>query len=168
MYCYEINFIVTSKSRALMKQLIVIDQLWHLVRLLIMSATVRADIPSSFPFSRTYTIVARLKAVLYSFFFSKAALRRICVAVAVERTRVAFAGADLTPPSADIVKEEIGSLFDLLMVIDICAGGVTNPSFFVLLSSLRTIIYFALSSHSRREKSASFIASRTSRFGLLI
>ena len=31
-YCYEINFIVTSKSRALMKQLIVIDQLWHLVR----------------------------------------------------------------------------------------------------------------------------------------
>jgi hypothetical protein len=32
-YCYEINFIVTSKSRALMKQLIVIDQLWHLVRL---------------------------------------------------------------------------------------------------------------------------------------
>ena len=32
-YCYEINFIVTSKSRALMKQLIVIDQLWHLVRM---------------------------------------------------------------------------------------------------------------------------------------
>jgi hypothetical protein len=31
-YCYEINFIVTSKSRALMKQLIVMDQLWHLVR----------------------------------------------------------------------------------------------------------------------------------------
>jgi len=34
-YCYEINFIVTSKSRALMKQLIVMDQLWHLVRMLI-------------------------------------------------------------------------------------------------------------------------------------
>ena len=32
-YCYEINFIVTSKSRALMKQLIVMDQLWHLVRM---------------------------------------------------------------------------------------------------------------------------------------
>ncbi len=31
-YCYEVNFIVTSKSRALMKQLIVMDQLWHLVR----------------------------------------------------------------------------------------------------------------------------------------
>jgi len=31
-YCYEINFIVTSKSRALIKQLIVMDQLWHLVR----------------------------------------------------------------------------------------------------------------------------------------
>jgi hypothetical protein len=26
------NFIVTSKSRALMKQLIVMDLLWHLVR----------------------------------------------------------------------------------------------------------------------------------------
>jgi hypothetical protein len=35
-YCYEINFIVTSKSRALMKQLIVIDQLWHLVRMVVM------------------------------------------------------------------------------------------------------------------------------------
>jgi len=32
MYCYEINFIVTSKSRALEKPLIVMDQLWHLVR----------------------------------------------------------------------------------------------------------------------------------------
>jgi len=31
-YCYEINFIVTSKSRTQKKQLIVIDQLWHLVR----------------------------------------------------------------------------------------------------------------------------------------
>ena len=31
-YCYEINFIEPSKSRALMKQLIVTDQLWHLVR----------------------------------------------------------------------------------------------------------------------------------------
>ena len=31
-YCYEINFIVTSKSRALMIQLIVMDQLWHRVR----------------------------------------------------------------------------------------------------------------------------------------
>jgi hypothetical protein len=31
-YCYEINLITTSKSRALMKQLIVMDQLWHLVR----------------------------------------------------------------------------------------------------------------------------------------
>jgi len=30
-YCYKINFIVTSKSRALEKPLIV-DQLWHLVR----------------------------------------------------------------------------------------------------------------------------------------
>jgi len=33
-YCYEINFIVTSKSRTQKKQLIVIDQLWHLVRYL--------------------------------------------------------------------------------------------------------------------------------------
>ena len=32
-YCYKINFIVTSKSRALKKQLIVMDQLWHVVRL---------------------------------------------------------------------------------------------------------------------------------------
>jgi len=31
-YCYEINFIVTSKSRTQKKHLIVIDQLWHLVR----------------------------------------------------------------------------------------------------------------------------------------
>ncbi len=31
-YCYEINFIVISKSRTQKKQLIVIDQLWHLVR----------------------------------------------------------------------------------------------------------------------------------------
>ena len=31
-YCYEINFIVTSKSRTYKKQLIVMDQLWHLVR----------------------------------------------------------------------------------------------------------------------------------------
>jgi len=31
-YCYEVNFIVTSKSRALEKPLIVMDQLWHLVR----------------------------------------------------------------------------------------------------------------------------------------
>jgi hypothetical protein len=31
-YCYKINFIVTSKSRTQKKQLIVIDQLWHLVR----------------------------------------------------------------------------------------------------------------------------------------
>ena len=31
-YCYEINFIGTSKSRALEKPLIVMDQLWHLVR----------------------------------------------------------------------------------------------------------------------------------------
>ena len=30
-YCYEINFIVTSKSTALEKPLIVMDQLWHLV-----------------------------------------------------------------------------------------------------------------------------------------
>ena len=33
-YCYEINFIVTSKSRALEKPLIVMDQLWHLLRML--------------------------------------------------------------------------------------------------------------------------------------
>ena len=32
MYCFDINFIVTSKSRALENPLIVIDQLWHLVR----------------------------------------------------------------------------------------------------------------------------------------
>jgi len=32
-YCYEINFNVTGKSRALEKPLIVMDQLWHLVRL---------------------------------------------------------------------------------------------------------------------------------------
>ena len=32
-YCYEIKFIVTSKSRTQKKQLIVIDQLWHLVRM---------------------------------------------------------------------------------------------------------------------------------------
>ncbi len=31
-YCYEINFSVTGKSRALEKPLIVMDQLWHLVR----------------------------------------------------------------------------------------------------------------------------------------
>ena len=30
-YCYKINFIVTSKIRALEKPLIVMDQLWHLV-----------------------------------------------------------------------------------------------------------------------------------------
>jgi hypothetical protein len=42
-YCYEINFIVTSKSRALMKQLIVMDQLWHLVRYY--SAMTRPDWP---------------------------------------------------------------------------------------------------------------------------
>ncbi len=34
-YCYEINFIVTSKSRTQKKQLIVIDQLWHLVRMVV-------------------------------------------------------------------------------------------------------------------------------------
>ncbi len=31
-YCHKINFIVNSKSRALEKPLIVMDQLWHLVR----------------------------------------------------------------------------------------------------------------------------------------
>ncbi len=31
-YCYEINFIVTSKSRALEKLLIVMDQLWQFQR----------------------------------------------------------------------------------------------------------------------------------------
>ncbi len=31
-YCCKINFIVTSKSRTLKKPLIVMDQLWHLVR----------------------------------------------------------------------------------------------------------------------------------------
>ena len=50
-----------------------------------------------------------------------------------------FAGADVTPLSADIVMEEIGSLFDLLMVIDCCAGGVTK-SFFVLFISRTTIL----------------------------
>jgi len=31
-FWYEINFIITSKSGALEKPLIVMDQLWHLVR----------------------------------------------------------------------------------------------------------------------------------------
>ena len=76
-----------------------------------------------------------------------------------------FAGADVMPLSADIVTEEIGSLVDLLTVIDCCAGGVTKSSFFVLFSSRTSIIYFALSSRSRREKLASFIALQTVRFG---
>ena len=41
--------------------------------------------------------------------------------------------------AADIVMEEIGSLFDLLMVIDCCAGGVIK-SFFVLFISRTTIL----------------------------
>ena len=62
---------------------------------LIRSATVLADIPSPFPSSRAYTAVARLKAVLYLFFFSKAATRCSCIAVAYERGIFAFfAGAD--------------------------------------------------------------------------
>ena len=136
---------------------------------LIRSATILAGIPSSFPFSRTYTTVARLKAVLYSFFFSQASLRCISIAVAVERMIFAFfAGADVTLLSAaDIVTEEIGSQFDLLMVVIDCAGGVTNSSFFVVFSSRRIIIYFVLFSRSRREKLTSFIASQTERFGFL-
>ena len=45
----------------------------------------------------------------------------------------------MTPLSAEIVMEEIGSLFDLLMVIDCCAGGVTKSSFFVLFIRRTTI-----------------------------
>ena len=38
-YCYMINFIVTSKSRALEKPLIVMDQLWHLVSYMLHTRT---------------------------------------------------------------------------------------------------------------------------------
>ena len=57
--------------------------------------------------------------VFYLFF--KSAIRQICIAVAVEQMISAFfVGADVTLLSADIVMEEIGSLFDLLVVILLC------------------------------------------------
>jgi len=62
--CYEINFIVTSKSRALMKQLIVMDQLWHLVRKCCHWASTRSDRHQSdmpTPISGVYFIVKLLK-----------------------------------------------------------------------------------------------------------
>jgi len=59
--------------------------------------------PSSFPFSSACTTVTHLKAMLYSFVFSRAAIRRICIAVVVEQMIfISFAGADVMPLSADM------------------------------------------------------------------
>ena len=127
----------------------------------------RHRLPSLSP-AHTQMTVAHLKAVLCLLFFSKAATQCSCITVAVEQGILAVsAGADVTTLSADIVTEEIGSLFDLLAVIDCCAGGEAKSSFFVLFSRQTTIIYFNLSSFSQREKLPSFIASRIVRFGFL-
>jgi hypothetical protein len=108
--------------------------------------------------------VAHLKAVLYSLFFFAAVIGCNCAAVEVEQG-IVVAG---TLSFVDIVVTEEMGLLGMLTVMD-SAGSVVKTSFLVLsvlFSRQMTIIYFALSSCSWGEKSASVICWKEPSFSL--
>ena len=106
------------------------------------------------PFSHAYTTVACLKAVLYCFIFSKAAIWRICIAVAVEQMIFAFFAGAVWPRY--LLKLWWRKLVHYL----------TCSWWLIAVQEVRDKVIeqpFA----PGKEKSASFIASQTVRFGFL-
>ena len=113
------------------------------------------------PFSHAYTTVACLKAVLNCFIFSKAAIWRICIAVAVEQMIFAFFAGAVWP-------HYLLTLWWRKLVHYLTCSWWLIAVQEVWQSHLSLYCSFAEQpSHSRREDSASFIASQTVRFGFL-